>query len=167
MNEEILKSIQEEMTKQSNAFKVINDEINTVYNEYNTKLAEIEKEGNTKIKELQNKREQIRGAYTVLLNQYNKFTSEDGQTEEPVKQEDVKEPENKEPENKERAEVVETPRQEKQEKQEKQEQPKRGRKPKVQKADTNTGLSKADMEKLKQLEKYGEAPDYLKDQYNN
>ena len=159
MNEEILKSIQEEMTKQSNAFKVINDEINTVYNEYNTKLAEIEKEGNTKIKELQNKREQIRGAYTVLLNQYNKFTTQDAQTEEPVKQEDVKEPENKE-----RAEVVETP---KQEKQEKQEQPKRGRKPKVQKADTNTGLSKADMEKLKQLEKYGEAPDYLKDQYNN
>lgn len=161
MNEEILKSIQEEMTKQSNAFKVINDEINTVYNEYNTKLAEIEKEGNTKIKELQNKREQIRGAYTVLLNQYNKFTTQDGQTEEPVKQEDVKEPENKEPENKARAEVVETP------KQEKQEQPKRGRKPKVQKADTNTGLSKADIEKLKQLEKYGEAPDYLKDQYNN
>lgn len=159
MNEEILKSIQEEMTKQSNAFKVINDEINTVYNEYNTKLAQIEKEGNTKIKELQNKREQIRGAYTVLLNQYNKFTTQDGQTEEPVKQEDVKEPENKA-----RAEVVETP---KQEKQEKQEQPKRGRKPKVQKADTNTGLSKADMEKLKQLEKYGEAPDYLKDQYNN
>lgn len=159
MNEEILKSIQEEMTKQSNAFKVINDEITTVYNEYNTKLAQIEKEGNAKIKELQNKREQIRGAYTVLLNQYNKFTTQDGQTEEPVKQEDVKEPENKG-----RAEVVETP---KQEKQEKQEQPKRGRKPKVQKADTNTGLSKADMEKLKQLEKYGEAPDYLKDQYNN
>lgn len=159
MNEEILKSIQEEMTKQSNAFKVINDEITTVYNEYNTKLAQIEKEGNTKIKELQNKREQIRGAYTVLLNQYNKFTTQDGQTEEPVKQEDVKEPENKE-----RAEVVETP---KQEKQEKQEQPKRGRKPKAQKTDTNTGLSKADMEKLKQLEKYGEAPDYLKDQYNN
>ena len=159
MNEEILKSIQEELTKQSNAFKAINDEITTVYNQYNTKLAQIEKEGNTKIKELQNKREQIRGAYTVLLNQYNKFTTQDGQTEEPVKQEDVKEPENKE-----RAEVVETPRQEKQEKQE---QPKRGRKPKVQKADTNTGLSKADMEKLKQLEKYGEAPDYLKDQYNN
>lgn len=156
MNEEILKSIQEEMTKQSNAFKVINDEINTVYNEYNTKLAQIEKEGNTKIKELQNKREQIRGAYTVLLNQYNKFTTQEEQTEEPVKQEDVKEPQNKA-----RAEVVETP------KQEKQEQPKRGRKPKVQKADTNTGLSKADMEKLKQLEKYGEAPDYLKDQYNN
>ena len=164
MDNDILKSIEEDMKKQSNAFNEVNTQINVVYNEYNTKLAEIEKEGNTKIKELQNKREQIRGAYTVLLNQYNKFTTQDGQTEEPVKQEDVKEPENKEPENKERAEVVETP---KQEKQEKQEQPKRGRKPKVQKADTNTGLSKADMEKLKQLEKYGEAPDYLKDQYNN
>ena len=54
MNEEILKSIQEEMTKQSNAFKVINDEITTVYNEYNTKLAQIQKEATTKIKELQN-----------------------------------------------------------------------------------------------------------------
>lgn len=157
MNEELLKSIQEEMAKQSDAFSEVNTQITEVYNQYNAKLAQIEKEGNAKIKELQNKREQIRGAYTALLNQYNKFTREDGQTLEPetsttiVKEESQPQVENK---NTTQNQVEEKP-----------EQPKRGRKPKVQKTDTNTGLSKSDMEKLKQLEKYGEAPDYLKEQY--
>ena len=149
MDNDILKSIEEDMKKQSNAFNEVNTQINVVYNEYNTKLAEIEKEGNTKIKELQNKREQIRGAYTALLNQYNKF-----------KQETT----NKELEKVEKVEIKE--------KEEEQKVPKRGRKQKVQKQEdeiavksNNTGLSKSDMEKLKQLEQYGEAPDYLKEQY--
>lgn len=152
MDNDILKSIEEDMKKQSNAFNEVNTQINVVYNEYNTKLAEIEKEGNTKIKELQNKREQIRGAYTALLNQYNKF-----------KQETT----NKELEKIEKVEKVEI-----KEKEEEQKVPKRGRKQKVQKQEdeitvksNNTGLSKSDMEKLKQLEQYGEAPDYLKEQY--
>ena len=149
MDNDILKSIEEDMKKQSNAFNEVNTQINVVYNEYNTKLAEIEKEGNTKIKELQNKREQIRGAYTALLNQYNKF-----------KQETT----NKELEKVEKVEIKE--------KEEEQKVPKRGRKQKAQKQEdeitaksNNTGLSKSDMEKLKQLEQYGEAPDYLKEQY--
>ena len=152
MDNDILKSIEEDMKKQSNAFNEVNTQINVVYNEYNTKLAEIEKEGNTKIKELQNKREQIRGAYTALLNQYNKF-----------KQETT----NKELEKVEKVEIKE-----KEEKEEEQKVPKRGRKQKAQKQEdeitvksNNTGLSKSDMEKLKQLEQYGEAPDYLKEQY--
>lgn len=146
MDNDILKSIEEDMKKQSNAFNEVNTQINTVYNEYNTKLAEIEKEGNTKIKELQNKREQIRGAYTALLNQYNKFKQETTNKE---------------------SEKVEI-----EEKEEEQKVPKRGKKQKVQKQEgettvksNNTGLSKSDMEKLKQLEQYGEAPDYLKEQY--
>ena len=152
MDNDILKSIEEDMKKQSNAFNEVNTQINVVYNEYNTKLAEIEKEGNAKIKELQNKREQIRGAYTALLNQYNKF-----------KQETT----NKELEKVEKVEKVEI-----KEKEEEQKVPKRGRKQKAQKQEdeitvksNNTGLSKSDMEKLKQLEQYGEAPDYLKEQY--
>lgn len=146
MDNDILKSIEEDMKKQSNAFNEVNTQINVVYNEYNTKLAEIEKEGNAKIKELQNKREQIRGAYTALLNQYNKFKQETTNKE---------------------SEKVEI-----EEKEEEQKVPKRGRKQKVQKQEgettvksNNTGLSKSDMEKLKQLEQYGEAPDYLKEQY--
>ena len=60
--EEILKSLQDEMQKCSDEFKNINDIIEKTTQEYNDKISQ-----------LLTRKEQVRGTYTGLYNQYQKF----------------------------------------------------------------------------------------------
>lgn len=79
--EEILKSIQEEMTKKEQEFSLVENEIKTLEENYSVRM-----------KQLLEAKEQIRGAYTALHIQLEKFKKEDEKKEEP-KQEEPKQEE--------------------------------------------------------------------------
>ena len=64
--EEILKSIQEEMTKKEQEFNLVENEIKTLEENYNVRM-----------KQLLDAKEQIRGAYTALHIQLEKFKKND------------------------------------------------------------------------------------------
>ena len=70
--EEILKSIQEEMTKKEQEFNLVENEIKTLEENYNVRM-----------KQLLDAKEQIRGAYTALHMQLEKFKKDDEKVEEP------------------------------------------------------------------------------------
>lgn len=74
--EEILKSIQEEMTKKEQEFNLVENEIKTLEENYNVRM-----------KQLLDAKEQIRGAYTALHIQLEKFKKDDEKVEEPKQEE--------------------------------------------------------------------------------
>lgn len=150
--EEILNSLQAEMQKCSEEFKYINDTIEQTTQEYNDKISQ-----------LLTRKEQVRGTYTGLYNQYQKFM---GNNESPA----VEKVETPEP-----AEVTAS-------ETEKVEQPKKDEikpvtetkkeTPKTTKQ-TKTGLTPEERAKLKQVttkqtdNKGNEIPEYLQDSYNS
>jgi len=146
--EEILASLQEEMQKCSDEFKKINDMIENTTQEYNDKISQ-----------LLTRKEQVRGTYTGLYNQYQKFMGNAPIQERPVD-------ENKHEQDK--VVPADTP---KVEKTKPAPEPKIDT-PKVTKQ-TKTGLTPEERAKLKQVttkqtdSKGNEIPEYLQDSYNN
>ena len=74
--DEILKSIQEEMNKYEAQYTAVCEDIRVAVKEYNEKIQALQEEGNTKVAQLEAKREQLRGMYTSLYNQYHKFVGD-------------------------------------------------------------------------------------------
>lgn len=79
---EILKSIRADMDKYEAQYKEVCETITKTVKEYNDKLLALQEEGTNKVKQLENTREQIRGMYTGLYNQYHQFTGDTAETTE-------------------------------------------------------------------------------------
>ena len=136
-NNTILKAIEEDLVKYKNDFVLVENQI----------------------QDLVDKREQIRGAYTALYNQYIKFKENSSEPENNVEKESVKEDIKKSVE-------------------EADEKPKRNRKSKEEKPEVKervvAGLSKEEIEKINQAipqpnmkdSNGNEIPSYLQTEYN-
>lgn len=79
--DEILKSIQDEMGKYEAQYTAVCEDIKVAVKEYNEKIQALQEEGNTKVAQLEAKREQLRGMYTSLYNQYHKFVGDEKATD--------------------------------------------------------------------------------------
>ena len=75
VEEEIIAGLREDMETQRADFEKVNNLLDETVQDYRQRIDDLTKEGNAKIKELENKREQIRGAYTVLYNRLQKITN--------------------------------------------------------------------------------------------
>ena len=82
--DDILKSMQEDMTKYEQEYNSITEQINTIISEYNKKIDELQqerialqKEGNAKLQALEARKEQLSGMHKSLYDQYNKFKGTD------------------------------------------------------------------------------------------
>lgn len=75
VEEEIIAGLREDMETQRADFEKVNNLLDETVQDYRKRIDDLTKEGNAKIKELENKREQIRGAYTVLYNRLQKITN--------------------------------------------------------------------------------------------
>ena len=149
--EEILKSIQEEMTKKEQEFNLVENEIKTLEENYNVRM-----------KQLLDAKEQIRGAYTALYLQLEKFKKDDEKKEEPYltdTETTIREEPKKEPVKIKTSKKVE-----------KKEEPKK----EEPKEKINVGLTPEEIAKInkavtkpKAIDNNGnEIPDYLQTEYN-
>ena len=152
--EEILKSIQEEMTKKEQEFTLVENEIKTLEENYNVRM-----------KQLLEAKEQIRGAYTALHIQLEKFKKDDEKKEEPYltdTETTIKEEPKKEP--------IKVKTTKKTEKVEKKEEPKT----ETPKEKVVAGLTPEEIAKINQAvttpnkkdNNGNEIPDYLQTEYN-
>lgn len=144
--EEILKSLQDEMQKCSDEFKNINDMIEKTTQEYNDNISQ-----------LLTRKEQIRGTYTGLYNQYQKFVGAETNNIVPeVKDEPATPIKDEQPIEVEKETNIKESKKET---------------PKTVKQTTKAGLTPEERAKLKQVTtkktdaKGNEIPEYLQDSY--
>lgn len=151
---EILESIKTEMSKYSEQYETLQKELKDTISSYRKQLEDIQAEGDAKIGELQAKIEQVRGMYTSLYDQYQKFADNGGK-------QDVQKPNSVE---------------QKQDKDKTQTEPSNNKKEKAEAKPTKSAtktkaLSDEDKAKLSKIAKAvdakgNEVPDYLVDEYN-